>query len=90
MSDKMMWFGTEKRAGWIPAPLSGAEATPEGRTASGVLYNGGGYVRNSFGTHKLYAWSWSDASSREAAQRMQSYYSGLFGKGLLYFFRLGG
>lgn len=80
-----MWFGTEERARWIPAPKSGADATPQSWLASGTLLGGGGYSFSSFGSHRMYAYAWSDASSRRAAQIMQSYRDGTYGRGLLYF-----
>lgn len=83
MSD-FLWFGTEEYMGWIPAPLSGAEMSPEGWSAGGTLLSGGGYQSNSWGSHKVYTFEWPSASSLEMAQLMKSYSDGTYGRGLLY------
>lgn len=80
-----MWFGTEERMGWIPAPNSGATMSPEGWGVGGVLMSGGGYQANSWGSHKNYVFEWPSASSLEAAQLMKSYSDGTYGRGLIYF-----
>lgn len=79
-----MWFGTIERAQWIPVPQSGAESSPESWRSSGTLLSGGGFGRHSRGNHKTFRYSWSNASSREAAQRLKDYRDGVFGDGLLY------
>lgn len=80
-----MWFGTEERMGWIPAPRSGAAMNPEAWSVGGVLLSGGGYQSLSWGSHKTYTFEWSSASSVEAAQLMKSYKDGTYGRGLIYF-----
>lgn len=80
-----LWFGTEELMQWLPAPLSGAETSPTGWAAEGVLLNGGGFAANSFGSHKRYQYAWSDASARQTAQTMKSYADGTYGRGLIYF-----
>lgn len=79
-----MWFGTAERSEWIPAPLSGADVSPQGMTNSGTLLDGGGFVNPRFGNHKMYQFSWSDANALSVAQLMRAYASGLYGRGLLY------
>lgn len=80
-----LWFGTIERMRWVETPLSGADSTPQGWNASGSLLNGGGWVKHSWGSHKLYEYSWRDSSARQAAQLMKSYRDGVFGRGLIYF-----
>jgi len=83
---KKMWLAVEDGwAGWIDTPNSGADASPTGWGTEATLLNGGGYVANSWGTHKRYTFEWSDASSRQAAQFMQSLRNGAYGKGLIHF-----
>lgn len=79
------WFGTENRLEWFPTPNRGADVSPEGWSAGGTLLNGGGYQLNSFGSHRNYIFEWPSSSSREAAQKMQSYAAGTYGRGLIYF-----
>lgn len=79
-----LWFGTEDYMQWVETPLSGATVNPEGWRSSGTLLNGGGYVSHSWGTHKVFDYSWRDSSSRQAAQIMQNYRNGTWGRGLLY------
>lgn len=80
-----MWFGTEDRMMWIPAPQPGASSSPEGWAANGTLIGGGGWAAHSWDTHKTYAYEWSSASSPQVAQLMKSYRDGTYGRGLLYF-----
>lgn len=80
-----MWFGTQERAQWIPAPLQGADTSPSGWGANGTFLNGGSFSRNSWGSHKTYTFEWNTSSSPETAQLMHSYANGSFGRGPLYF-----
>lgn len=84
MEDRL-WFGTREYMRWLPAPLSGADMNPEGWSAGGTLLSGGGHQANSFNSHKVYSFAWSDASAPEVAQCMKSYADGSFGRGLIYF-----
>ena len=84
MSQKM-WFGTEQHMEWIDLPLSGAESSAQAWGASGTLLNGGGHAETSFGAHRLYQYSWGNASAKRAASRMEAYRRGTYGRGLLYF-----
>lgn len=79
-----MWFGTQNYAGWIDAPLSGASSGAEGWGDDGTYLGGDAYVVQSSNTHKVYIYSWPQSSSREMAQLMQSYRSGTYGRGKLY------
>lgn len=83
--DKVMWFGTEQRASFIPAPLASAEMSQVGWEASAQLLGGGAMQRNSFASHREYVFEWSDGSTRSAQQLMESYANGTFGRGLIYF-----
>lgn len=80
-----MWFGTDDHMEWIDTPLSGANMSAEGWGASGTLLNGGGWGAQSFGGHKTYSFSWSNASARQAASKMEAYRRGSYGRGLIYF-----
>ncbi|MEV5068949.1 hypothetical protein MRBLMI12_000506 [Microbacterium sp. LMI12-1-1.1] len=82
---KKMWFGVEGRMRWVDTPQSGADVSPKGFSVGGTLLNGGGYADGSFGSHKEYGFSWSGASSRQAAGIMQAYAAGTYGRGLIYF-----
>lgn len=79
------WFGTEKRMGWFPSPLQGADMSPEGWNANGTLLNGGGWSRASFLTHKTFTFEWKSTSALETAAKMKAYQSGTYGRGLIYF-----
>lgn len=83
---KKMWLDVEGGwAGWIDTPNSGADASTDGWGTTATFLNGGGYAANSWSTHKRYTFEWSDASSRQAAQFMQSLRNGAYGKGLIRF-----
>lgn len=82
---KSMWFGTLERALWIDCPVSGPDMSPIGWGDEGTLLSGGGYARNSVGSHKEYVFEWKESSTRQAAQLMKSYADGAYGRGLLYF-----
>ena len=80
-----MWFGTKEHLEWIDTPLSGADVSSAGWEANGSLLNGGGWGYASFGGHKNYNFSWSNASARAAASKMEAYRRGSYGRGLIYF-----
>ena len=80
-----MWFGTKERMGWVETPQSGANVSPTGMTAEADLLNGGAYVRNSWGSHKNYEFSWGDAADRQLASLLHGYANGTYGRGLIYF-----
>lgn len=85
MANCKLWFGSKNRMRWVETPLSGADSTPAAWRAGGELLNGGGWVDHSWGSHKVYNYSWRDSSARQAAQLMKSYRDGAFGRGLIYF-----
>lgn len=80
-----MWFGTEQKSGWIPTPNTGADVSSSGMTAEADLLNGGGYVRNSWDSHKTFQFSWGESASPALVSLMQAYRNGSYGRGLLYF-----
>lgn len=80
-----MWFGTEERMTWIETPQTGADVSSIGQTANEVLLNGGGTVRNSWDSHKVYQYSWGDGASPSLVSLLQAYRNGSYGRGLLYF-----
>ena len=80
-----LWFGTEGRMKWFRTPNAGADTSPQGWSSGGVTINGDGYEFSSFGSHKVYQYSWKGSSSRRVAQEMKSYADGTYGRELLYF-----
>lgn len=73
---------------WIPAPLTDADMSPEGWNSSGTYLNGGGFSRQSRGSHKNYIFEWPGSSSRQMAQLMKDYRDGIWSardNPLLYF-----
>lgn len=80
-----MWFGTEQKMGWIETPMTGADVSPEGFSASATGLNGLGYVRNSWDSHKNYQFSWGDSADRALASKIHAYRNGTYGRGLIYF-----
>ena len=84
-SNRSMWFGTFDKMGWIPTPQTGADSTADDWSSSGTLLNGGGYANHSWGSNKVFDYSWGKSAARETAQLMKSYRDGAYGRGLLYF-----
>lgn len=83
---KKMWLAVEGGwQGWIDTPNSGADASATGWNTDATFLSGGGYADRSWGTHKRYAFEWSAASSRQAAQFMQDLRNGSHGTGLIRF-----
>ncbi|AWY06379.1 hypothetical protein SEA_TANDEM_49 [Microbacterium phage Tandem] len=80
-----MWFGTEQRMGWIETPQTGADVSSLGQSANAVLQNGGGTVRNSWDSHKVYQFSWGTGATPSMVSLLQAYRNGSYGRGLLYF-----
>lgn len=79
-----LWFGTLDRAEWLPTPNRGADVSPTGWADGGTFLNGGGYQRRSFGTHKTYNFEWPPSSALKTSAKMESYFNGSFGRGLIY------
>ena len=83
---KHFWIEVEGGwRGWIETPLRGADSSPTAWGSDGTLANGGGFVTNSWGSHKRYTFEWPESSSREAAQFMKSLRDGSYGRGLIHF-----
>lgn len=80
-----MWFGTEQKMGWIETPQTGADVSSIGQSANAVLESGGGTVRNSWDSHKVYQFSWGTGATPNMVSLLQSYRNGSYGRGLLYF-----
>lgn len=80
-----MWFGTENYQTWIETPQSGADVSPTGHGTSGTNLQGGGFVRNSWDSHKTFQFSWGDSADLALASLIHSFRNGTYGRGLLYF-----
>lgn len=81
----LMWFGTEERMGWIETPQTGADVSSVGFSASATNLQGGGYVRNSWDSHKVHGFSWGESAPLSLASLIQSYRDGSYGRGLIWF-----
>ena len=79
-----MWFGTIERMTHVPAPLATADYSNVGFTASETLLNGGGWVRNSWTSHKEFGLSWG-SQPRADTQIIKDYADGLYGEGPFFF-----
>ena len=79
------WFGTRDYSQWIETPLSGANVSAESSSAGGTLLNGGGWQKDSNGSHKTYNFSWRKSSTRQELQIMKNYRDGTWGDGLIHF-----
>lgn len=82
---KKFWFGTEGYSKWMVTPNSGANMGPSAWNEGGGFLSGGGFQRNSFGSHREYVLEWSGSSTYEAAQEMLDFYNGSYGDGLIHF-----
>ena len=80
-----LWFGTENYMLWLPTPKTGADVSPQAWSTDGTNLNGGGYVFNSWDSHRQYIFEWSDTSARQVAQLVHSFADGTYGRGLIYF-----
>lgn len=80
-----MWFGTDDFMQWIDTPNTGADVSNLGFSADSVMANGGGYVRNSWDSHKTYQFSWGESASLALAHAINAYRNGSWGRGLIYF-----
>lgn len=79
------WLGTEQRASFFRTPLRNADNSPQSFSDGGTLINGGGWQRDSWGSHKLYQYEWGPSSPYTDAQKLKSYADGTYGRGLIYF-----
>lgn len=82
---EQMWFGTEESMRWIETPQTGADVSPLGFGTSATSLNGGGYVRNSWDSHKVHNFSWGESASPSLASLIHAYRNGSYGRGLIYF-----
>lgn len=80
-----MWFGTERKMGWIETPMTGADVSPIGFGTSTTGLNGFGYVRNSWDSHKNYQFGWGESADLGLASKIHAYRNGTYGRGLIYF-----
>ncbi|QDH48058.1 hypothetical protein LUPINE_50 [Microbacterium phage Lupine] len=80
-----MWFGTEERMGWIENPQTGADVSSFGQSSNATLLPGGGVVRNSWDSHKVFQFSWGTGASPQMVSLLQAYRNGSYGRGFLYF-----
>ena len=80
-----MWFGTEQKMGWIETPETGADVSSLGMSADSTLQNGGGNVRNSWDSHKVFQFSWGNSASPNMVSLIQAYRNGSYGRGFLWF-----
>lgn len=80
-----MWFGTTEFMQWIDTPNTGADVSNLSFSADTVLLNGGGYVRNSWDSHKTYQFSWGESASLALVHALNAYRNGSWGRGLIYF-----
>lgn len=85
MSRNKLWFGTENRMQFIKTPLRDADMSAKGWNSGGTLLDGGGWSRQSTGTHREYVFEWGDSNTREFANLLDSYRHGVYGTGLIYF-----
>lgn len=79
------WFGTEERSSFFRTPLRNADSSPQSFSDGGTLINGGGWQRDSWGSHKLYQYEWGPSTPYADAQKLKSYSDGTYGRGLIYF-----
>lgn len=82
---EQMWFGTEDFMGWIETPQTGADVSSTGMSESSTNIQGGGYVRNSWDSHKVHQFSWGDSAPLWMSSLLQSYRDGTYGRGLIWF-----
>lgn len=86
-----MWIGTRdeqtgaSRMFWVETPHSGADVSHQGHSAEATLLNGGGYVRESWDSHKRFQFSWGESASPQLVGRIQALRNGSYGRGLIYF-----
>lgn len=80
-----MWFGTLEYQTWVETPQSGADVSPSGFGTSATNLLGGGYVRNSVDSHKVYQFSWGSSADLALASLIHAFRDGTYGRGLLYF-----
>lgn len=81
---RSMYFGTENRMIWIPAPLVGADVTSGGSFSQVNYINGGAYINRTPDTHARDAFTWSAGSSDNFAEEMAAYAQGIYGDTIYY------
>ena len=80
-----LWIGTKEYANFVPAPRRGASASSDSWSEDAIGKNGGGYVSQSLGRHKVYQYDWGRGTDRRYANFIQGLRDGVYGRGVIHF-----
>jgi hypothetical protein len=79
-----MWMGPRGRETWVPAPMTGGQFGPVGRSTKTSSLNGGAGIDSSTSSHMEYNMSWTPTSGA-ILRPITDMYAGVRGPGLIYF-----
>ena len=83
-----VYFGNDTKQMWIPAPMTGMQASPVGWSAQTEKLNGRASVRRSKASHRTFSANWvgamNDADLENSLQTIKNYYDGYYGAGSFY------
>lgn len=84
-----IYFGNAEYQAWIPAPLSGMNASSVGWSSKNQYLNGRASVRRSRASHREYSASWNgpmtDTGLSKSLQTIKDFAEGYYGAGPFYF-----
>ena len=78
-----LYFGNAEKMLWAPAPDIDMDMSPGGWGESGVMLNGGAYVRRSQNAAQVYRMNWTMFKDEDLAKVFDFYY-GRYGEGPFY------
>ena len=81
---KTVWFGTENRMSWVPAPLPGVDRSLQPWRVGGQFLNGGQWVRASATGSRTHQMTWP-VMTGDDVRKLTAYFEGTYGRGLLYY-----
>lgn len=84
MTSKTVWFGTESRMNWVPAPLPGVDRSLSKWRTSGQYLNGGFYQSESATGGRKVQLQWPTMTG-EKVRKLTTYFEGTYGPGPFYY-----
>lgn len=84
MTDKTVWFGTQERMSWVPAPIPGVDRSLSKWRTGGQFLNGGQWSKESATGARSVQLTWPTMTS-EKVRKIRAYLEGNYGSGPFYY-----
>lgn len=84
MTNKSVWFGTEERMQWVPAPSPGVGRSLSSWRVGGKFLNGGSWSKSSATGARTVSLTWPVMTS-EKVRKIRAFLEGTYGSGPFYY-----